>query len=350
MFFFAKKIVPSTIFSALFIAAGLVSAKTSVNEGRLNEGAELYHNYCSVCHGDRGNGDSRALNSLNPAPKNFVQSPHLTKAVIATIVSEGKVGTAMVGWKTQLSPQQIDLVSDYVMYRFVRQATDSGLLNGRRLYESHCIGCHGPAGQGIPNPAIGMNTPPASLTTPDARKNWTTERLIEIVRHGRSGTYMTSFGDRLKKSEIANLVDYLETGIMLPMVRASGTHAHGRVVGSATAPSSPKALDTPFANQLKANLANGKRLYAQNCVPCHGSKGDGQGPRAYFINPRPASLLAEKYKGSLNRPALHAVVSAGKLGTEMPAWEKVLGAQEIADVSEYVFTQFVHPELGKKQK
>jgi mono/diheme cytochrome c family protein len=44
-----------------------------------------------------------------------------------------------------------------------------------------------------------------------------------------------------------------------------------------------------------------------------------------------------------NRPLIYATTSAGKLGTEMPAWSKVLTDQEIADVAEYVFITFIRP-------
>jgi mono/diheme cytochrome c family protein len=45
----------------------------------------------------------------------------------------------------------------------------------------------------------------------------------------------------------------------------------------------------------------------------------------------------------LNRPILFATISMGRLGTEMPAWSKVLSDQEIADVSEFVFRQYIRP-------
>jgi mono/diheme cytochrome c family protein len=39
----------------------------------------LYHNYCSVCHGDRGDGNSRARNSLVPPPRDFTRANELTR-------------------------------------------------------------------------------------------------------------------------------------------------------------------------------------------------------------------------------------------------------------------------------
>ena len=97
-----------------------------------------------------------------------------------------------------------------------------------------------------------------------------------------------------------------------------------------------------FANNLKGDAAAGRKFYDANCATCHGIKGDGQGPRAYFINPKPRVFTSEESRNLLNRPAIYAGVSAGRRGTEMPAWDKVMTPQEMADVSEYVFRSFIH--------
>ena len=68
------------------------------------------------------------------------------------------------------------------------------------------------------------------------------------------------------------------------------------------------------------------------------------GPRAYFINPKPRNFIEDASRARLNRVALYAAVSEGKLGSEMPAWNKVATPQQIADVAEYVLQSFV---LGK---
>jgi mono/diheme cytochrome c family protein len=49
---------------------------------------------------------------------------------------------------------------------------------------------------------------------------------------------------------------------------------------------------------------------------------------------------------------LFATISQGKLGTEMPAWNKVLNQQEIANVAEFVFQKYIQPgsEAGKTAK
>jgi mono/diheme cytochrome c family protein len=81
----------------------------------------------------------------------------------------------------------------------------------------------------------------------------------------------------------------------------------------------------------------------ENCATCHGAKGDGKGPRAYFINPKPRNFLEPASRDMFNRPALYAAVSYGKVGTEMPAWKYVLSEQEMANVAEFVFRSFIQP-------
>ena len=117
----------------------------------------------------------------------------------------------------------------------------------------------------------------------------------------------------------------------------SGTDAHrGRKRGTSapTAPAAPTGADMslPLPNGLKGDPIAGKKLFVANCATCHGDKGDGKGPRAYFINPRPKNFLEAGPRATLNRPTLYTFVSAGKLGTEMPAWSKVMTPQEIAKI------------------
>ncbi len=111
----------------------------------------LYHNYCSVCHGDRGDGRSRARGSLVPPPRDFT-SPQslgeLTRDRMIAATAAGKPGTAMVGWSTQLGPREIEAVVDYVIDTFMKPRTLASFETGRALYARSCASCHGADGQG----------------------------------------------------------------------------------------------------------------------------------------------------------------------------------------------------------
>jgi mono/diheme cytochrome c family protein len=80
-----------------------------------------------------------------------------------------------------------------------------------------------------------------------------------------------------------------------------------------------------------------------NCTACHGEDGDGNGPRAYFIFPKPRNFLHPASRARLDRPTLYTAIQKGVAGREMPAWGKVLTNQQIADVTEYVFQTFIRP-------
>ncbi len=343
-----------TSFSALtvlllaLLIPGWSHAGQRVAKGTESRPDALYHNYCSVCHGDRGDGRSRARNSLNPPPRDFTSAGELTREAMITITTHGKSGTAMVGWQTQLSAAEIESVVDYVRKTFMIVALDPKLQRGKSLYAQNCIACHGARGQGSDQP-IGGSKPARDLASPQARAELTRERMISSVTVGRPGTAMAGFGTRLQGPDIEAVVDYVRAALMVPQTEISGTDAHaGRRDDARTpAPASAKAPESgmkqPMPNGLKGNAAAGKTFYMANCATCHGAKGDGKGPRAYFINPKPRVFTDPTFTAGFNRPAIFAATSVGRLGTEMPAWNKVLNEQQIANVAEFVFQAFVMP-------
>ncbi len=220
--------------------------------------ATLYHNYCSVCHGDRGDGKSRATGSLSTPPRDFTSEAskrELTRERIALAIAHGRPGTAMVGWKTQLSEADIGILADHVYAHFV---------------------------QGDPATARAASTAPIS-----------------------------------------------------------GTRAHGGRETDTVSTPTHVDMKAGLLNGLKGDVKRGGAFYLANCATCHGARGDGAGPRAYFINPKPRNFLTDESRGRFNRVALYAAVSEGRLGTEMPAWKQVATAQQMADVAEYVFQSFI---------
>lgn len=223
--------------------------------------ALLYHNYCSVCHGDQGDGRSRAQYSLHPAPRDFTAADQLglPRARMLAAVRDGRPGTAMTAWKSQLSEAEMGALVDYVRASFM------------------------PA-------APGAARPPGAAAQLDTAG-------LSGIQHGR---------------------------------RQAGPDA-----GAAPGPGAP------MPDGLRGQAARGGAFYMRNCATCHGSSGDGRGPRAYFINPKPRNFLTPDARRQLDRAALFQAISAGKQGTEMPAWSQVLKPQEVADVAEFVFQRFI---------
>lgn len=78
----------------------------------------------------------------------------------------------------------------------------------------------------------------------------------------------------------------------------------------------------------QATLKNGQRVYTTYCVGCHGVTGDGNGPAARFLNPKPRNFQTAQFRFS-SRPSgelptdedLLRTVTEGLHGTSMPAWD-----------------------------
>jgi mono/diheme cytochrome c family protein len=303
--------------------------------------AALYHNYCSVCHGDKGDGRSRAAHALSPVPRDFTSAAsrqELTRERIVLAIKHGRPGTAMVSYSTQLSARDIDRLADYVLTQFIRRDA-AGRSRGQQIYAANCSVCHGDRGEGAAWAGANMARPPRNFTT--AGPELTREAMIAAVTHGRSGTAMAPFGQRLAAEEIEAVVDYVRTALMPGTAQISGTRAHGG--READSPRAPAGFDmtASFPKGLKGDAKRGSALYLANCATCHGTRGDGQGPRAYFINPKPRNFIEPASRARLNRPALQQAIAEGRLGAEMPAWDKVFTEQQIADVGEYVFQAFI---------
>jgi cytochrome c553 len=120
---------------------------------------------------------------------------------------------------------------------------------------------------------------------------------------------------------------------------APAGHAHAGHHHGATA---DMAAPLPFG--LLGDVRDGEALYRQNCASCHGESGDGAGPLARSMNPRPADFTSAAARTTLARPHLFDAIGKGISDNGMPAWERVLTPQQIADLAEYVFVSFVRAE------
>lgn len=310
-----------------------------------SQAAVLYHNYCSVCHGDKGDGKSRAAGSFGTPVRDFTSEAsrkELSRERIALAIAHGRPGTAMVGWKTQLSEKDIKTLADHVYDTFVNPSPALAG-RGKDIYDKNCAVCHGDKGAGSVWANANMSRQPRNFTAPESQ-TLTREAMLAAVTHGKPGTPMAGFAGRLPPEDIGLVVDYVRSAFMAGAA-ISGTRAHGGREADTTASTAPRAdMTAGLPNGLKGDPKRGGAFYLANCATCHGARGDGQGPRAYFINPKPRNFIEAASRARFNRPSIYDAVVEGRLGAEMPAWKHVATPQQMADVSEYVFQTFI---LGK---
>jgi cbb3-type cytochrome c oxidase subunit III len=295
----------------------------------------LYGQYCSVCHGDRGDGRSRARGSMIPPPRDFTSpqsAVELTRSRMILAVSEGRPGTAMAAWKNQLNGEQIEAVVDFIRTTMMLPAATADSEEGRRLYAENCSVCHGDDGRGARWTLTSLKPPPRNFTLPGTAGQLSPDHMQHVVSHGKADTAMPGFASQLDAEQIAAVVNYVRTAFMAAAPAAS----------EEPSPAGPD-MAAQIPGGLVGNPAVGRAFYLQNCVACHGLEGDGKGPRAYFILPKPRNFRHPAARHGLNRPKLYQAIARGTRGTDMPAWEKVLSAQEIAHLTEYLFQAFIRP-------
>jgi cytochrome c553 len=120
--------------------------------------------------------------------------------------------------------------------------------------------------------------------------------------------------------------------------------AHGQAAmphGHVDPPYQYEDLTNPFAANSQAITA-GKKVFETNCVPCHGPTGQGDGPAAAALNPKPASLADSAMMMDLSDGYLFWRVNEGgamePFNSAMPAWKETLTEEQIWQAITFVHT------------
>jgi mono/diheme cytochrome c family protein len=218
-------------------------------------------------------------------------------------------------------------------------------IDAERIYQESCSVCHGDDGRGAVWGQASLSVPPRNFRTAESREELTRERMIASVTAGRPGTPMPGFGTQLSIPEITAVVDWVRAEFMTPGEPVTADPHGARLPGNTEY--GPVGREQPrqaVPVDYAGDPGRGALLYAENCVDCHGANGGGDGPRAYFIFPKPRNFHDPATREYLSRRNLYNGIKFGVVGKEMPAWGKVLSESQVADLTEYVYRQFIAPD------
>lgn len=212
-----------------------------------------YRRYCTVCHGDLGNGDGESAKwmdpPLYPKPRDFQlgvfkcrSTPTGTLPVdqdLFDTIARGMDRSNMPQWSQFTKEQRADLVA-FVKHFSPRFATEKPgtpitippepevtperIQAGRDVFARvQCWKCHGVQGRGDgPSAAtltddLGRPIAPFNFTEGARPKCGDTDRdIYRIFMTGLDGTPMPSFADNIKPDEAWDLVFYLRTFMKQP--------------------------------------------------------------------------------------------------------------------------------------
>lgn len=269
----------------------------------MDKGEGVYNSICAACHQPGGVG----------MPPTF---PALKGSKIATgpvadhvnIVFNGKNGTAMQAFKNQLSDVEIASVITYERNAFgnntgtmVQPAQMKALRDGKTMDDALATKPSGEA------PAAATPTEPAP-TTPDA-----TAGSANAAPAAATG------------SEAAPASSAASAPVAEAKPAATDSTPAAQPAAQPAAATAPAA--TPSADDLKAAMARGEKVYLSTCVACHQPTGLGMPPT--FPALKGGVIATGPVAGHIDR------VMNGKPGTAMVAFKDQLSDQDLADVITY---------------
>lgn len=211
---------------AVLVAGAPVSAQEAA------PGEDVYDRWCAGCHGAEGEGDGPAAGTMLPRPRDFTTAQYQvrstpsgalpTDADILHVIDEGMPGTAMPGWKDQLSEEQrqdlVDVLKGFSTFfesEEPAEPIDAGsptgggeeaVAAGREIYEKiECWKCHGRQGRGDGTSAPTLEDEDGlPIRAADLTEGWhfnggsSVEAIFTRFRTGMNGTPMPSFSDLIE--------------------------------------------------------------------------------------------------------------------------------------------------------
>jgi cytochrome c oxidase cbb3-type subunit III len=215
--------------------------------------------------------------------------------------SRSAVAEDLAALKTQRAPMMDKLAAaklDQIMAD--PQLLDFARAQGRVTFRDNCAGCHGAGGGGAPGYP--------NLNDDDWLHGGKIEHIANTIRHGSHAdddkghlTKMPAFGrdGMLKRAEIDTVADYVRS--------LSGLKV-----------------------DAKADLAGGKKVFADACAQCHGPDGKGK------LDTGAPNLTDAIWLYGSDKATIVDGLWNGRGGV-MPAWAGRLDEPTLKAVSVYVF-------------
>lgn len=222
-------------------AAAIAAAADSARQAHLAKGQTLFVANCAMCHGPWGLGDGPLAAQLQkdsgvvPAHLNDrVRLDSLGRDQLIAVIERGGAHTGrsnlMPAWAERFTAEEIGTVADFVMalpelHRDIPTSTMARYLEapsgataeGRRLFVTMCVGCHGASGRGDGRYADSMfvrnQIRPRDLTDSLYFSRMNDQQLFATISLGggffHKSPFMPVWGVTLTPEQIKDLVSYI---------------------------------------------------------------------------------------------------------------------------------------------
>lgn len=229
------------------LAQAPLAGLPTLTDAQMAAAEARYQRYCSLCHGAERQGH---VNDHAPSLKSTSLLASGFPRTLREAIAYGRPGTPMGGYLDEVGgPLSQDELRELTLwlrqvervepFQVSHDAIAGDAVLGAKVYEKHCVACHGADGEGGTGTALG--NPVMLGLTPDAF-------LRHAIAEGRDGTPMPAFKDKLGDAELDGVTAFLRS-------RSSGWKQEKPVL--ATPPPLDRIVLNPAAAAPEFTLTDG---------------------------------------------------------------------------------------------
>lgn len=174
-------------------------------------GARIFAENCTSCHGENGDGQGELVQSGEvPAMPSFLDAAHVTQQLPGDyydIITDGRIENLMPPWADELSAQER---WDVALYVYTLHYDETQLALGADVYAAECASCHGDTGLGD-----GPEMQEADRSVGDLQDQtvmpFISDQAIFVSVDEGIGDAMPALGDELSDDEMRAAVAHTRT-------------------------------------------------------------------------------------------------------------------------------------------
>lgn len=327
----------------------------------IQAGKETWTRECLVCHGDAATGEGPYRRNIEPVPPSFTDKSHygpFTDADYFWRISEGVPWTAMPTWKIQYTEEQRWQLVTYVrtmftqttsrppdpptdqrfdypaIYGTMRLPAGATYEDGKKQFLVLCSHCHGLAGDGTGEAGSYLNPKPKDLRKLQTEirtglgSDNTEGSLLSRITFGIRNSAMPSWGEFLPEHERWTDVRFVKESFV------DGKRPTSSAMGDGKVPAPYVRTDPGIFQSEIATISpsDGKTVYENYCMTCHGGRGLGDGPGTRSL----ASGAPVPFPKGMSDTYVFYRVRAGVPDTMMYGFDPVLSELDIWNVTAYI--------------